>query len=83
MFADLTRMTASKLGLMQALVVGKQMQVRFGEDLGLASGKKQDRRMPSFVRPLKTYWRKMSDGAGRSDWLVLVLMQVYRLLGSH
>lgn len=57
-------LTASKLGLMQAPVTGKQMQVRFGEDSGLAFGKKQDRRIPLFVRPLNTYGQKMSDGAG-------------------
>lgn len=57
-------LTASIKGLMQAPVMGKQIQLRFGEDLGLATGKKQDRRISLFVRPLKTYWRKMSNGAG-------------------
>lgn len=57
-------LTASKLGLTQAPVMGKQVQLMFGEDLGFGSGKKQDRTPPWFVRPLKTYWRKMGDGAG-------------------
>lgn len=41
-------LTASKLGSMQAPGVGKQMQLRFGEDLGCASGKKQKNVMIHF-----------------------------------
>lgn len=56
LFSDLTgvtqeQLTGSNLDLTQALVIGKQLELKFGEDLGLSSGKRWDRRVPLFVGP--------------------------------
>lgn len=45
------QLTGSNLDLTQALVIGKQLELKFGEDLGLSSGKRWDRRVPLFVGP--------------------------------
>lgn len=53
LFSDLTgvtqeQLTGSNLDLTQALVIGKQLELKFEEDLGLSSGKRWDR-VPLFV----------------------------------
>ena len=44
------QLTGSNLDLTQALVIGKQLELKFEEDLGLSSGKRWDR-APLFVGP--------------------------------
>lgn len=48
------------LDLMQAPVTGKQLELKFGEDLGFTSGKRWDKIVLLFVGPLKSDWKKMS-----------------------